>query len=95
MAKKKPTKKATSKLNQIADGVTKEEVAKQAELTSEDTDNLVGDAIAKETPLGLPIDPKTGREMPAPREVSANESVPDGDNGPSMMGSTIIPGGTR
>lgn len=90
--KKKTNKKPDTKLNQIADGVTEEDVKR---LTSKPTDNLVGDAILKETPLGLPIDPKTGREIPAPREVSGNESVPDGDNGPSMVGTTIFTGGTR
>ncbi len=95
MARKKATKKTQSKLNQIADGVTEEEVKDMQKLSTDPTSNLAEEIINKETPLGLPVDPKTGREVPAPREVSGESVVPGGDELPTMIGTTIYTGGTR
>lgn len=63
-------------------------------LSTKKQTNLKSEVIDKETPEGLPVDPKTGLEIPAPREV-LGEGGPDFDEGPSMVGTTIIPGGTR
>lgn len=65
---------------------------KKNTLTTEPTTDLKEDMIEKETPTSLPVDPKTGREIPTPKEV-LGETAPDTDNLPTMIGTTIYTGG--
>ena len=70
-------------------------MARKARKTRKDMDPRNTDLEGKETPTSLPVDPKTGKEIPAPKEVPGDTPVPDSDDFPFMIGTSIYTGGER